>query len=233
MILALLAAVLARFLSPRLPPALALRTGSEAVSQLLGILTSSMLAGTTFSLSFAVSAFASAAGGGAAAAAPHDPERAGHVPRAFLFGLVGLVALHDEFCGASGKAVVFRFTIPVIGLVVVAPIGWIGHLMQAARMGDTLDRGERTASDALLRRRDHLFRGGWALCDAPPATLLAADTGYIRHVDMPALGACGKARAPMCFFTICPAVSSHPACRCCRRDHRRATKTGSRNCAAA
>ncbi len=56
------AAVLARLLSPYLPQALALQIGSEAVSHLLGTLASSMLAVTTFSLSVAVSAFAAAAG---------------------------------------------------------------------------------------------------------------------------------------------------------------------------
>ncbi|RDC68006.1 DUF2254 domain-containing protein [Rhodovulum sp. 12E13] len=200
-ILALLAAVLARVLSPYLPPALALQTGSEAVSQLLGILTSSMLAVTTFSLSIAVSAFAAAAGSATPRATVllQEDRTTQNVLAtflgAFLFGLVGLVALHADFYDASGKVVVFLFTVLVIGLVVVALIRWIGHLMQFGRMGDTLDRVERAACDALMRRLENPFLGGRPLRDAPPteaAIIGAEDTGYIQHVDMQALQDCGE-----------------------------------------
>lgn len=200
-VLAMLAAALARVLSPYLPPDIALQTGSEAVSQLLSILTSSMLAVTTFSLSIAVAAFAAAA----ATATPRatvllqEDRTTQNVLAtflgAFLFGLVGLVALHADLYDASGKVVVFLFTILVIALVVVALIRWIGHLMQFGRMGDTLDRVERTASDALQRRLENPFLGGRALLDAPPAeavTIAAENTGYIQHVDMQALQKCGE-----------------------------------------
>lgn len=200
-ILALLAAGLARTLSPYLPQTLALRTGSEAVSQLLGILTSSMLAVTTFSLSVAVSAFA-------AAAASATPRATILLQRdrttqnvlatflgAFLFGLVGLVALNADFYDTSGKVVVFLFTIVVIGLVVVALIRWIGHLMQFGRMEDTLDRVERAASEALVRRLEDPFLGGRPLLNAPPAdgaVVPASKVGYVQHVDMQALQDCAE-----------------------------------------
>jgi uncharacterized membrane protein len=200
-IFAFLAALLARFLSPYLPDALALQTGSEAVSQLLGILTSSMLAVTTFSLSIAVSAFAAAAGSATPRATvllQQDRTTQNVLATflgAFLFGLVGLVALHAEFYDASGKVVVFLFTILVIGLVVVALIRWIGHMMQFGRMGDTLDRVERAASDALTRRLENPFLGGMPLRDAPSGEgtrVVAADTGYIQHIDMQALQDCAE-----------------------------------------
>lgn len=200
-IFALLAALLARSLSPYLPPALALQTGSEAVSQLLGILTSSMLAVTTFSLSIAVAAFAAAAGSATPRATvllQQDRTTQNVLATflgAFLFGLVGLVALHAEFYDESGMVVVFLFTILMIGLVVIALIRWIGHLMQFGRMGDTLDRVERTASDALMRRLENPFLGGRPLIDAPPMageSVAAEDTGYIQHVDMQALQDCAE-----------------------------------------
>lgn len=212
-ILAVLAAVLARLLSPYLPPELALQTGSEAVSQLLGILTSSMLAVTTFSLSIAVSAFAAAAGSATPRATvllQQDRTTQNVLATflgAFLFGLVGLVALHAEFYDASGKVVVFLFTIVVIGLVVVALIRWIGHLMQFGRMGDTLDRVERAASDALMRRLENPFLGGRPLPNAPPpqGTCIAAeDTGYIQNIDMKALQSCAESLEVEVFLRCLP-----------------------------
>ena len=133
-VFAFLAAGLARVLPPYLSDDVALQTGSEAVAQLLGILTSSMLAVTTFSLSIAVSAFAAAARTAiprATVLLQEDRTTQNVLATflgAFLFGLVGLITLHAEFYNASGKEVVFLFTVSVIGLVVVALICWIGHL---------------------------------------------------------------------------------------------------------
>jgi uncharacterized membrane protein len=218
-VLALVAAGLARVLSPWLPEALALQTGSEAVAQLLGILTSSMLAVTTFSLSIAVSAFSAAAGSATPRATvllQQDRTTQNVLATflgAFLFGLVGLVALRAEFYDASGKVVVFLFTVVVIGLVVVALIGWIGHLMQFGRMGDTLDRVERAAADALQRRLDNPWLGGLPLTGAPPdeATVVAAaETGYVRHLDMQALQAWAARLGAMLFLFRLPGAFVAP-----------------------
>ncbi|MBC7152776.1 MAG: DUF2254 domain-containing protein [Rhizobium sp.] len=200
--LAIVSAVLARVLSPYLPTAISLHTGSEAVSQLLGVLTSSMLAVTTFSLSIAVSAFAAAAGSATPRATVllQEDRTTQNVLAtflgAFLFGLVGLVALYAEFYDASGKVVVFLFTIAVIGLVVVALIRWIDHLMRFGRMEDTLDRVERAAAQALGQRLDDPFLGGRPMVGPPPhgCTVVSAPvTGYVQHVDMKALQ--GRAEA--------------------------------------
>jgi uncharacterized membrane protein len=200
-VLAVLAVGLARLLEPFLPEDLALKTGSEAVGTLLGVLTSSMLAVTTFSLSIAVYAFAFAA----ASATPRatvllQQDRTTQnvlatFLGAFLYGFVGLIALHANFFDASGKLVVFFFTVVVIGLVVVALIRWIGHLMQFGRMDDTLDRVERAASNALRRHLDNPYLGGSPLPDVPTercSPVLSKKTGYIENIDMQALQDCAE-----------------------------------------
>ncbi|MCF3974706.1 DUF2254 domain-containing protein [Paracoccus salsus] len=218
-ILAVVSALLARVMAPYLPEDLALQTGSEAVSQLLGILTSSMLAVTTFSLSIAVSAFAAAAQSATPRATvllQQDRTTQNVLATflgAFLFGLVGLIALHAEFYNSSGKVVVFLFTIVVIGLVVLALIGWIGHLMQFGRMGDTLDRVEQAAADALGKRLEDPFLGARALLDAPDgagATVLANDAGYIQHVDMNALQDCAESLEATVILRHLPGVFVAP-----------------------
>lgn len=194
--LAIVSAVLARVLSPYLPETVALSTGSEAVAQLLGVLTSSMLAVTTFSLSIAVSAFAAAAGTATPRATVllQEDRTTQNVLAtflgAFLFGLVGLIALRADLYDASGKVVVFLFTVAVIGLVVVALIRWIDHLMEFGRMGDTLDRVERAATASLRKRIDTPYLGGRALATQPSRhaqTVDATETGYVQNIDMHAL----------------------------------------------
>jgi uncharacterized membrane protein len=199
--LALLAAGLARILAPHLPDDLALRTGSEAVADLLGVLTSSMLAVTTFSLSIAVAAFATAAGSATPRATillQEDRTTQNVLATflgAFLFGLVGQIALRAQVYNASGKVVVFLFTVVVIGLVVVALIHWISHLMQFGRMDDTLDRVERAASNALRQRLANPFLGGQAPVAAPPERSIlipSPATGYVQHIDMQSLQTCAE-----------------------------------------
>lgn len=199
--LAFLSAGLAQVLSPYLPEAIALQTGSEAVAQLLGILTSSMLAVTTFSLSIAVSAFAAAAGSATPRATvllQQDRTTQNVLATflgAFLFGLVGLIALYAGLYDTAGKIVIFLFTVAVIGLVVVAMIRWIGHLMEFGRMGDTLDRIEQAASQALHVRLENPYLGGQPLHGAPPENCIPVTsdrTGYIQHIDMQALQRCAE-----------------------------------------
>lgn len=198
-LLAFFSVGLAQFLSPYLPAGMAPQAGAEAVSDLLGILTTSMLAVTTFSLSIAVSAFAAAAVSATPRAAillQEDRTTQNVLATflgAFLFGLVGLIALHADLYDAAGKVVVFLFTVVVIILVVVALIRWIEHLMQFGRMSDTLDRVEKAATAALIKRMDSPYLGGQFLSDTVPreyAGIPTNKTGYIQNIDMQALQNC-------------------------------------------
>ena len=88
-----------------------------------------MLAVTTFSLSIAVQAFSAASGSATPRATVllQEGRTTQNVLATFLgallFGLVGLISLRADLHEASGKVVVFLFTIVV--LVLVALIGWI------------------------------------------------------------------------------------------------------------
>lgn len=198
-ILALLSVGLASMLSPYLAAGLALKAGSHAVEQLLGVLTSSMLAVTTFSLSIAVSAFAAAASTATPRAAvllQQDRTTQNVLATflgAFLFGLVGLIALNANLYNDAGLFVIFVFTVVVIGLVVMALIRWIDHLMSFGRMGDTLDRVEKAATTALERRLCDPYLGGRRLVDVQGVRMLpvaSPSTGYVQHVDMEAVQEC-------------------------------------------
>lgn len=198
-VLALVSVVLARFLSPFLPEAIALKIGENTVADMLGILTSSMLAVTTFSLGIAVSAFAAATQSATPRATTllQEDRTTQNVLAtflgAFLFGLVGLIALHAELYNESGRVVVFLFTVAVIGLVVVALIRWIGHLMKFGRMGDTLDRVENAATESLAERLKNPYLGGRLYTGTVADNaidILSTETGYVQHIDMQELQKC-------------------------------------------
>lgn len=173
--LSVLSVILAQLLAPYVPVLVAFKAGSEAVSQILEILASSMLAVTTFSLSIAVTGFGTAAATAtprATALLQEDTTTQNVLATfigAFLFSLLGLIALNAELFSDSGKVVLYLFTIAVVLLVVIALIRWIGHLMSFGRMDYTLDKVETAARDALAARLAMPYLGGRAFDGAAPS----------------------------------------------------------------
>jgi len=201
-LLAMVTVGLARLLSPYLPDDLGFKIGADAVEQMLSVLTASMLAVTTFSLSIAVSAFADASASATPRAAvllQQDRTTQNVLATflgAFVFGLVGMIVLNAEIYRASGRVVVFFVTIVVVGLVVIALIRWINHLMTFGRIGNTLDRVEAAALAALEARLDDPYLGGVKRekeARVQGFAVLSRATGYVQHVDMKSLQDCAEA----------------------------------------
>lgn len=195
---AILAAVVERFIPWELPDF----ATSDAVDSILGIIASSMLAVTTFSLSVMTSAYGSATTNVTPRATKLMMED--RVTQnvlstfigSFLFGIVGIVVLKTGAYGDRGRAVLFIVTIAVIALIVVSLLRWIDYLTRFGRVGETTDRVENATRRALEARLEAPVLGGQPLTggeDEVPATacpVLAAKVGYIQHVDVPALSQC-------------------------------------------
>lgn len=192
-LLALISAILAQLVAPLLPRFPGVQTGAEAVEQLLVVLATSMLAVTTFSLSVAVQAFAAAAQTAtprATALLQEDPTTQNVLATflgAFVFSLLGLVALQADLYDARGRLILFAVTAGVVALVIVSLIRWISHLMEFGRMENILDRVEDATTAALDRRLHSPFLGGRPLLTAPPVDghkVIAKAAGYVLHLDM-------------------------------------------------
>ena len=188
---------LSRLTGTWLPESLRELTRADAVEGILNILASSMLAVTTFSLSIMVAAYA----GATASVTPRAvalllQDRTSQTVLstfigAFLFSMVGIIALEAGAFGPPGVVMLFLATVAVIALVVVALIRWIDHLTQFGRLGDTTDRVETATARALTARGTRPALGGVPTgADAPPhgwRPLTATETGYLCHIDMPRL----------------------------------------------
>lgn len=189
--LALASAVLAPFISY----SLSLQVGADAVDDILTILASSMLAVTTFSLTAMVAAFSGAA--------QHVTPRATQLLiedetaqnalstflGAFLFGIVGLIALSSGLYGSKGRVILFFGTILLIVWIAVALLRWIQRLTTFGRVEDAVKRIEHVAKTAVGRHH------GTVVLDGPPdrspapkgCELMAVRTGYVTHLDRGAL----------------------------------------------
>lgn len=219
-LLAIATAVVAQAVAPFIPSAWTVKMGADSVDQVLNILATSMLAVTTFSLAIAISAFAAAASTATprATALLQEDSTAQNVLAtflgAFLFSLVGIIALQAGYYTNTGRLVLFVATGAVIAAVVVALLRWISHLMTFGRMGDTLDRVEAAATAALDNRLTSPFLRGRPLRTAAPGTcipVLSKETGYVQHVDIGMLQTCAEELETEVWLAAVPGTFLHEA----------------------
>lgn len=219
-LLGFVAALAGVFLAPVIPDVFADKIGTDAVDRILGILATSMLVVVTFSLSVAVQAYATAA----QTATPRASQllQEDHTTQnvlstflgAFLFSLVGIIALSSGAYEGKGRVVLFGATIAVVALVVIALMRWIAHLMDFGRLSDTLARVEKAATNALAARSRDPYLGGRPLVESVPestASVFPDTIGYVQHVDIEALSICADEIEARFWLADLPGCFVHPA----------------------
>lgn len=190
--LGLAAALLAAMLGPYVPSDFPLKLGSDAVDDILTILASSMLAVATFSLATLVTAYTSVVSN----VAPHaakllvgDPgirNALGTFIGAFIYGIVGIVAVHTGYYGAQGRVILFFITVAVLVLVVVAMVRWVAHLSELGQPGNVMERVVKATEAALeatstVRSDSNRAAAGRS---AAAAALTADGIGYVQNVNL-------------------------------------------------
>ncbi|MFG0401746.1 DUF2254 domain-containing protein [Pseudomonas putida] len=194
-LLGVVTALVAVVLKDAVPVTLPARIGADAVDKILGIIASSMLAVTTFSLSTMVSAYSAASSGVTPRATSLVMEDAttqnalATFIGSFLFSLVGIIALSTGAYGTQGRVVLFTVTIAVVVLIIYTLLRWIDHLSKLGRVGETIDRVEKAVIKAIEQRVEHPCLGGAAY---PPDfkfpgvahEVKSSQTGYVQHIDV-------------------------------------------------
>ena len=183
---------LANVVSPLLPERWSMRIEADTLETILQILASSMLVVATFSLSTMLQAYAAAS----TATTPRVArilmgDRVAQVALstvigAFLFSLVGILALGVGLYDTNGRLVLFASTVVVIVLVVVTFIGWIDHATQLGRVGYGIERTAEVAIEALVAWRRSPHFGARPPIEVPDAALPVASrmVGYLQYLDV-------------------------------------------------
>jgi uncharacterized membrane protein len=194
-IAAVATALVAVWLAPLIPDRVSAEIGADAVEDLLKIIASSMLAVATFSLSTMVASFAATTAAATPRAAQiliEDRTAQNAIATfigAFLFSLVGIIALRTGVYGSSGRVVLFGVTILVILAVVLTLFRWIDYLSQLGRLGKVINKVEKVAHEALQAQFASPHLGGLPWKPPPPDAhpVRAGEVGYIQHLDIAAL----------------------------------------------
>ncbi|WP_415182402.1 DUF2254 domain-containing protein [Phaeovulum sp.] len=207
-------------LKPFIPVGLSTKIGANAVESLLNILATSMLTVTTFSLSIMLAAFAQASNEATPRAtfllkADVTTQRVlATFIGAFIYALVGIIALKTGIYGENGRLVLFLATVLVLALIVANLLRWIAHLTEFGRLSDTIGRVETAARNALETRLAHPYLGAHAQTSPPPPTaapILAVETGYVQNIDLAAISALAEAQDARLWLHALPGAFVHPA----------------------
>ncbi len=192
-------ALVAYFARGWVPAGYSAKVGADAVGDILTILASSMLAVATFSLSIMVTAFGNASTGASPRATKllienQNAQRAvSTFIGAFLYSIVGIIALTTGMYGEDGRFVLFLVTILVVSVIVVTLIKWVDQLATLGRIGSTILEVERATLESLRESVRFPHLGGRSKSSFPIAqadggsTVVSQKTGFIAFIDMEAI----------------------------------------------
>ncbi|MGD9828945.1 MAG: DUF2254 domain-containing protein [Hyphomicrobiaceae bacterium] len=197
--IAIAVAVLGLVIGPYVPVSIARTIGSESVETILGIISSSMLAVTTFSLSTMVNGYAAASSGA-------TPRATGLLMRdatsmnvmavfigAFIYSLLATILLTTGVYDPGARVVVFASTLVVVTLVVVTLLRWVDYVRRLGRVGETTNAVYEVARTALQARAARPYMGGRPgprVAREQPVDALpvyAGATGYVQHIAVDVL----------------------------------------------
>lgn len=208
-VLAVGTALIAIVVEPFIPDDVSRSVGADAVDNILSVIASSMLAVTIFSLSTMVTAYVAASSNVSPRAIRLLTDDAtahnalGTFIGAFLFSLVGIIALSTGLYGEQGRLVLFAVTLAVVAFVVFTLLRWVEHVSKLGQVARTTERIEEATANAMRARHRNPYLGGHplhAMADIPAdAGPIHPDRiGYVQNIDMDALSELAR---------------SHPDCR--------------------
>lgn len=191
-LLAVLFALLAGVIGRAFPFDLTIDLGQNSVGSILQIIATSMLTATTFSVTAMVTAYSSASTSATPRATrllvadPTSQNALATFVGAFVFALVGIIALSTGYYGDEGRTILFVGTLVVVAIIVVTLLRWIAHLAQFGRMADVIDRVEDAACETVTAFASSPALGAQPYETVPAgARLVWADqTGYVGFVDL-------------------------------------------------
>ncbi|AZU03275.1 hypothetical protein X907_0731 [Glycocaulis alkaliphilus] len=185
------AAPLTRFI---VPDALAELIEEEALRTILNVLSSSLLAVTIFSLTTMATSLKAVSDAATPRARPILIKGGGAQNAiatflgAFIFSMIGLVALNSGMLGGGGATMLFALTGLATLMVVIVLIQWIRQLSTLGDVEDAISKVEAATRNA-FRTLACLppSAGQSALGKAKPYALRAERPGYVQMIDLPAL----------------------------------------------
>jgi uncharacterized membrane protein len=216
---AVLAAVGSSMVDDWVPAAWVPPVPAAVVDDLLHIMASSMLVVSTFALSVLASAYASAANAGTPRATrlvvgePRSQKAVAVFLAAFIFSVVGVIAMGIGRYGHAGRVVLFVCALGVLAWVIVSFMSYIDLLSRIGQVSHTIDTVERAAWHALRGYARQPLAGAREAAGPPDGAwpVTCAHTGHVQFVDVDALQELAEACDGQVHIEARPGDLVHPS----------------------
>jgi uncharacterized membrane protein len=167
----------------------------DTIEKLLTVISASMLGVATFAVASMVSAYASAGGNATPRAfsliiADGMSQTAlSSFVGAFIFSIVGLIALKVEYFGIAGRFTLFLFTLIIFAWVVVTFVRWVDSIARLGRLGNTIGKVEMATREAFIQWPAHAPLGAAAASRDfnEGVDVFADECAFIQHIDIEGL----------------------------------------------
>lgn len=168
---------------------------TDSLETILLVMASSMLVIATFAVGSMVAAYASASN----TASPRtlalviaddvSQHSLSTFVGAFIFSIVGLLAVKENYLGIAGRFVLFLLALMVFGIVIFTFLRWVDRIARLGRLGQIVVKVEHATAQALEHRRQAPTLHGLPLnsLSASGQAVLAKRVGYVQRIDMDAL----------------------------------------------
>ena len=169
----------------------------DSIEALLTIISGSMLVIATFAVASMVAAYASASN----TATPRSfclviaddvsQNALSSFIGAFIFSIVALIALKNDYYDKAGRFVLFTLTIITLALVIVTFVRWVDNIARLGRLGGTIKKVEAATTAALQRRRRTPTLLGVPVGQRQNGgkAVYGGRIGYVQHINVSSLQA--------------------------------------------
>ena len=112
----------------------------------------------------------------------------------FIFSIVALTALKNNYYGPAGFFVLYVVTLLVFAIVIGTFLRWVERISKLGRLAHTIKNVEEAAATALKFRIEEPYLGGVSLTGEKGSPVYSEEIGYVQHINMIALQAFAEAQ---------------------------------------
>jgi len=166
----------------------------DSIESLLSIMATSMLVIATFSVASMVSSYASASNTatprsfGLVVADDVSQNALSTFIGAFIFSIVALTAVKNDYFETAGLLILFLLTVAVFGAIIITFVRWVDRIARLGLLESTIYKVEKATAGALQRRRNAPNLGGMPTqSHAGRRAVFATSVGYVQYIDIAVL----------------------------------------------
>ncbi len=191
----------------------------QSIKTLLTIISGSMLMVGTFAVGSMVAAYASASNNATprsfslVIADDVSQNALSTFIGAFIYSVVALIAMENEYYDTVGRFVLFILTLFVLMMVIVTFVRWVDRIARLGRLQGTIDKVEAATAAAFKRRKYAPTLGGAAAGREPKyhsQEVYGASIGYVQQINMGDLQAYAEKLKVRITLTALPGTFSAP-----------------------